>query len=184
MNKFFWYGFGTAVAVGAVGAGSIWSVEARAQLASTSNATAPAAAGNQRPLSYGAAINLEQAKQVIAAAEAEMKRRNVVSTVVIVDPDGELVYAEKAMNAKNAAIDIAWAKARSSARYGNTTRSFHDTLMKGDLANSLGLPGAAVMGAGGVPIIYQNQIIGAIGATGSRADNDEAVAQTGADVLK
>lgn len=130
---------------------------------------------------YGSPITHAQIMILVAAAHKEAETRQVrnLATIVVVDPNGEIVYAEKAADARNSHIDIAWAKARSSARYGNPTRAFFDQLQAGNFAQSLALPGAATMGAGGVPIVSQGKIIGAIGVAGARAVNDEAIAKAG-----
>jgi glc operon protein GlcG len=137
-------------------------------------------------LPYGAPVTHDQVMGMVAAMHGEAKKRDVdaLATIVIVDPNGEIVYAEKATNARNSWIDIAWAKARSSARYGAPSEAFYDMLVKGNLAQSLALPGVASMGIGGIPIVWQGHIIGGVGVSGAFGDNDVAIAEAGVASLK
>jgi glc operon protein GlcG len=135
---------------------------------------------------YGAAITHEQVMQLVEGAHAEAKKRNKLddATIVVTDPDGEIVYAEKAAAARNSHIEIAWAKARASARYATPTKSFYDELQAGNLAQSLALPETASMGIGGIPIVWHGQIIGGLGVAGARAVNDEAIAYAGVAAIR
>lgn len=148
-----------------------------------SSAFAPVEVGT---LPYGAPITHEQLMQLVEGAHKEADARHLrnLATIVVVDPNGEIVYAEKAADARNSHIDIAWAKAKSSARYGNPTRAFFEQLQAGNLAQSIALPDAATMGAGGLPIIWQGKVIGGIGVAGARSINDEAIAEAGIAAIK
>ncbi len=138
------------------------------------------AATAQPPLPYGTPITLEQAKRVAAAANAQAARMNLRVTVVIVEPTGELVYAEKADGAQYAAIDLATKKAVSAARFRRPSLVFMQQVQSGN-SLPLAIPGAFPFG-GGVPIVVDGRIIGAIGETGG--PDDGAIAQAGADALK
>jgi glc operon protein GlcG len=131
-------------------------------------------------LPYGPRITLEQAKRVAEAAQAEARRRNLHATIAVVEPSGELVYFEKADDAAYAAVDVAMGKARSAARWRRTTKFDSDRLALG-VEEVLSLPG--VMPAlGGEPIVLDGKIIGAIGETSGKGENDIALA--GANALK
>ena len=126
------------------------------------------------PLPYGPPINLEQAKRVAAAAQAEAHRRNLQAAIAVVGPSGELVYYEKSDDSGYAAFDLTYAKARSAARWRRSTRYDSDRLAAG-VYEVLALPG--VMPAlGGEVIVVDGKIIGAIGETSGKGENDIALA--------
>jgi glc operon protein GlcG len=125
-------------------------------------------------LPYGARITLDQAKRVAAAAQAEAKKRGLLATIAVVEPSGELVYFEKADNASYSAFEVAYDKARSAARWRRTTKYDSDRLATG-VNEVLALPG--VMPAlGGEVIVIDGKIVGAIGETSGRGENDVALA--------
>jgi glc operon protein GlcG len=131
------------------------------------------------PFSYGPPITLEQARKAAAAAEAEAKKRNMIMTIAIVEPNGDLVYFLKMDGALYASTRVAQSKAVSAAIYARPTRVFRERVAKGDLSPMALVD--AVASDGGVPIVVNGKTIGAIGASGG-ADHD--IAQAGADALK
>lgn len=153
------------------------SAAAQAQPAPPPNPPAPAdrfAIPAPAALPYGPRITIEQAKQVAAAAQAEAKRRGLQASIAVVEPSGELVYFEKADNTGYSAFDTAYAKARSAARWRRSTKYDSDRLASG-VYEVLALPG--VMPAlGGEVIVVDGKIIGAIGETSGRGENDIALA--------
>lgn len=125
-------------------------------------------------LPYGTRITLEQAKHVAAAAQAQARRMGLAATIAVVEPSGELVYFEKADDASYSALDLALAKARSAARWRRSTKYDSDRLALG-VYEVLSLPG--VMPAlGGEPIVLNGHIIGAIGETTGKGENEVALA--------
>ena len=131
-------------------------------------------------LPYGPRITIEQAKVVAAAAQAEARRRGLQASIAVVEPSGELVYFERANDASYSAVDVAVAKARSAARWPRSTKFDSDRLAPG-VEEVLALPG--VMPAlGGEVIVHNGQIIGGIGETSGKGENDIALA--GANALK
>jgi glc operon protein GlcG len=131
-------------------------------------------------LPYGPRITLDQAKKVAAAAQAEAKKRGLSATIAVVEPSGDLVYFEKADNGSYSAMDVAVGKARSAARWRRSTKYDSDRLGLG-VDEVLALPG--VMPAlGGEVIVVDGHIIGGIGETSGRGENDIALA--GANALK
>ena len=131
---------------------------------------------------YGSPIALEQARSVLAAAEAEARRRNWKYAIAIVDSLGELVSFDKMDGTQLASVRIAEAKARAAAQFRRPTKIFQDAVNGGQAA-SLSLPGV-VAGEGGVPLIVDGKLIGAIGTSGGTAPQDGVVAQAGVDKLK
>jgi uncharacterized protein GlcG (DUF336 family) len=131
------------------------------------------------PQPYGGPIDLEVAKKVAAPALAEAARNNWAMAVAIVDGAGDLVYFER-MNATQAgSVAIALNKARSAARFKRPTKAFQDLLAGGgDGLRVLGLEGA-VPGEGGVPIVIDGKIVGAVGVSGGTSPQDGQCARAG-----
>src|SRR6187455_1361770 len=121
------------------------------------------------PFSYGAPITLEQAKKVVAAAQAEAVRRKAKAVFAVVEPNGSLVYFERMDGVQYSSIKIAQDKAISAATFGRPTKTFRERVAKGDLS-PMALAGA-VWSDGGVPILVNGQVIGAIGSS-CGADHD------------
>ena len=128
---------------------------------------------------YGTPITLEQAKKVADAAEAEAKKRNMNMAIAVVEPSGDLVYFRRMDGTQYASAKIAEDKAISAAIFRRSTKEFLDRVLKGDVS-PMSLRGA-VASAGGIPILVNGKIIGAIGVSGGA---DDPVAQAGADAVK
>ena len=144
-------------------------------------AQAPLAPPPQTP--YGMPITSLDAKRVAAAAVAEAQRNGWNMAIAIVDSWGFLVYFEKMPNTQNASVELAQEKARTSALFRRPTRLFQDAVAGGgDGLRVLRLTGASPNG-GGVPLVVDGKIVGAIGISGGSADQDEDIAKAGADVL-
>jgi uncharacterized protein GlcG (DUF336 family) len=146
-----------------------------------------AEAGSQQPTTpppppttpYGMPITLEQSKMVADAAEAEAKKRNMNMAIAVVEPSGDLVYFRKMDGTQYASIKIAQDKAISAALFRRSSKDFLDRVAKGDLS-PMSLRGA-VASAGGIPILVNGKIVGAIGVSGGA---DDPVARAGADAVK
>jgi glc operon protein GlcG len=142
------------------------------------------AAHAQMPNPYGLSINLENAKKVAAPAMAEARKNNWNMAVAVVDPDGTLIYFEKMDNTQNASANIAIEKARSAAVLKRPTKVLEDAVAAGgDGLRILALPGALPV-EGGIPLIVDGKIIGAIGVSGGMSSQDAQCAQAGASILK
>jgi uncharacterized protein GlcG (DUF336 family) len=128
---------------------------------------------------YGAPITLDQARKAADGAEAEAKKRNMFMAIAIVEPSGDLVYFRKMDGTQYGAIKVAQAKAVSAALYRRTTKNFRERISQGDLS-PMALADA-VASDGGLPIIVDGKIVGAIGVAGGA---DDPVAQAGADAVK
>lgn len=153
-------------------------------VASTILLCAVSARAQQMPNPYGAPISLENAKKSAAAALAEARKNNWTMALAIVDPDGTLVYYEKLDNTQIGSAQVAISKARSSALFKRPTKSFQDLVSKGgDGMRYLGLEGAVPL-EGGIPIVMDGKIVGAIGMSGGTSAQDAQCAQIGADALK
>ncbi len=130
---------------------------------------------------YGAAISVDRAKAVIAAAEAEAKKRNWALNIAVLDSGGNLVAFERMDGALLASIDISEHKARAAVRFRRETKAFENGIQGGN-AYLITLDG--VIGSrGGIPLIEDGKLIGAIGCSGGTGSQDEAVAKAGAGVV-
>ena len=147
-------------------------------LAATANAQAPAPAPAAPPLLYGPNITLEQAMQVAGASIAEAGKRKLPATIAIVDTSGALVYFQRATNAPGTAEAFATRKAVAAVKQRHPT-SLDQARLKADPAATAFLPDFFPFG-GGIPIVLDGKIIGAIGETGGA---DEDVARAGASVF-
>ena len=143
----------------------------------------PAAAQQATP-PYGAPISLEQAKKVITAAEAEAQKNNLFVVITVVDTGGYVVATHRLDNTQLGSIPVAEGKARTAVLYRRSSKAFEDAIAGGGIGlRVLGLQGA-VPYEGGVPIIIDGKIIGAIGVSGMLPQQDGQVANAGASGLK
>ena len=134
-------------------------------------------------LPYGAPISLETAKKVTQAAAAEMHKKRLELTIAVVDSGGNLVYLERANQAPIGTVDAAIGKAKAANGIKAPTKAIEEQILNNNKLNLLGVPGAFPV-EGGVPLVSNNQIIGAIGASGAMPADDGAVANAGAKSLQ
>ena len=146
----------------------------------TSLLFATAASAQQRP-PYGQAINLANAKTVIAAAEAEAKKNGWSVAIASVDNHGLLVCYEMFDDTQTASATVAIEKARTSAMFRRPSKEFEDNIAAGRMA-VLGLPGVTPV-EGGVPLVVGGKMIGAIGVSGMISTQDAQVAKAGLEAL-
>jgi glc operon protein GlcG len=132
---------------------------------------------------YGVSIGLERAKQLVAAAEAEAKRRNWKMNIAVVDTNGELVQFERMEGAQIASGPISVGKARTAARFRRESRVFYNAYETGHSYIGTLDPGL-VASPGGFPLVEGGKLIGAIGCSGGTGDQDAATCKVGADLMK
>ena len=131
---------------------------------------------------YGAPITNEQAKTAAGAALAEAKKNNWRMAISVVGPAGDLVYFEKMDGVQLASIEISQGKARTAVRFR--------VLAKCSPINAAGnmvfmtFPEKPVASEGGIPIVVNDRIIGAIGVSGGTGQQDGAAANAGATAVK
>ena len=138
-----------------------------------------AVAQDRRP-DYGPDVNTAQAKKIAAAVIAECQKNSWNVAVAVVDNHGYLVYYERMENTQYASNDIAIGKARAAATYRRPTRAFADVINKGGPATAT-LPGVFAS-PGGVPLMVDGKVVGAVGVSGVTGDQDEQCAKAGAGV--
>ena len=140
-----------------------------------------AARGQQLPNPYGAEISVEVARRVVEATLAEAKKNGWTVAAAVVDTHGDLVYFVRMENTQHGSALVAHEKARASARFKRPTKAFEDAV-KGQAVNVLGLPGAVPL-EGGVPIVIDGKIVGAVGVSGATSAQDGQCAKAGLDAL-
>jgi uncharacterized protein GlcG (DUF336 family) len=138
----------------------------------------------QGPPPYGTPITLEQAKKVLAGAEAEAKKNSWNVVISVVDPSGQLVAMSRLDNTQFGSVEVAREKAYSAVAFRRPTKVFQDLIGKGgDNLRLLGLSGASML-EGGIPIVVDGKIIGGVGVSGVTSAQDAQTAQAGIDALK
>lgn len=139
----------------------------------------------QLPNPYGLTISLENAKKASAAVVAEARKNKWTMAVAIVDPGGNLVYYEKMDNTQIGSAKVAVGKARTAALFKRPSKAFQDRVTT---AGGAGMPVLGLEGAvpieGGIPLVIDGQIVGAIGVSGDTSENDGICAKAGVDALK
>jgi glc operon protein GlcG len=133
---------------------------------------------------YGAPIGLEAAKKVMAAAEAEAVKNKWPMAIVILDSTGHTVMLHRLDNTQYGSIQVAADKAQTALDFRRPSKVFEDLVAQGGTGlRTLGLRGATPL-EGGVPIIADGNVIGAVGVSGGAAPQDGQVAKAGADAAK
>ena len=144
----------------------------------------PLAAQAPPPPPYGLGIGFDAAKKALAAAEAEAKKNNWPVAIAIVDSSAKLVAFSKMDNTQHASVDIALGKAVTANNLKRPTKALQDGIAQGGAnLRILGQPGITPL-EGGVPIVVDGKIVGAIGVSGVLSNQDAEVAMAGAAALK
>jgi glc operon protein GlcG len=146
-------------------------------------ASAQQPAGTQQPAPpppYGPPITLEQAKRVMAAAELEAAKNSWQVAIAILDSGGNMVMFHKLDNTQLASIGASEGKANAALRFKRPSKALDDAIAAG----GAGLRLLAIKGItpleGGLPVILDGEIIGAIGVSGALSSQDTQVARVGA----
>ena len=130
-------------------------------------------------------ITIEQAKKAMAAAEAEAKKNSWNVVIAILDSGGNMVMLQRLDNTQFGSIKLATEKAHGAAAYRRPTVAFQDLIAQGGVhLRILNFTGDGSVVEGGVPIIVDGKIIGAIGVSGVASQQDAQIAKAGADSLK
>ncbi len=130
-------------------------------------------------------LALDDARVMMGAAEAKAREIGVDMDIAITDDGGSLLMFHRMDNARVTSIDIAISKAFTAAAARKSTRAYGETSMPGGPSYGIHVSnqGRFMILAGGLPIFFNNQIVGGIGCSSGHADQDEAVAQAGLDAL-
>jgi glc operon protein GlcG len=126
-------------------------------------------------------LTLQAAKKIAAVAEAEAKKQHARVVIAVVDDGGNLILLERLDDTQVASVEVGIGKARTAAIFRRPSKEFEDQIRGGRIA-ALALPGATPL-QGGVPIIFDGKVIGAIGVSGETPSQDEELAIAGAKAL-
>src|SRR5437016_14578327 len=127
-------------------------------------------------------LTLEAAKKIAAASEAEALKRGSAVVIAVVDDGGHLLVLERLDDTQVASVEVGIGKARTAAIFRRPSKEFEDQVKNGRVA-ALALPGATPL-QGGLPIVYEGKVIGAIGVSGNTPQEDEDIARAGVAAFK
>jgi uncharacterized protein GlcG (DUF336 family) len=130
-------------------------------------------------LSTKKSLTLAAAREIGNAAEAKARELNFTNCIAVVDDGGNLIYLVTMDGTQTGSIHVAQQKALAALRFKRSTKLFQDMVV-GDKPHMAFLPGAVPV-EGGLPLLVDGQIYGAIGVSGMPSDKDGIVAQAGAD---
>ena len=136
----------------------------------------------QAQLATKKAITLDLAKKIADAAHAEAVANQWTMVVTVIDDGGNIIYLQKADGTQIGSIDVAVEKARSAVKFKRPTKAFEDVLAGGRTA-ILKLPGALPV-EGGVPLMLDGVVLGAIGVSGATSAQDGQCAAAGVKVFE
>lgn len=138
---------------------------------------------SQGPTPYGAPITLDQAKKVMTAAEAEAKANGWSVVIHIVDSTDHMVLAQRMDNTQYGSLVVAEGKARTALNFRRPSKAFQDLIAGGGPGHGfLSFPHITAV-QGGLPIILDGKIIGAIGVSGVTSAQDEQIGAAGIKAL-
>ena len=126
-------------------------------------------------------LTLEDAKRVAVAAETEARTNEWKVVIAVVDDGGHLLYLQRSHDTQFGSVETAIAKAHAAVAFQRPTKASEDAVLSGRLIH-LALPGV-IPAEGGVPLIVDDVIVGAIGISGVRSFQDGQIAQAGVDAL-
>jgi glc operon protein GlcG len=127
------------------------------------------------------ALSLSTAKAVADAARAEADRNGWTVVIAIVDDGGHLVYLERMDGTQKASSVIAQEKARTAILFKRPSAALEKAVADGRLG-MMSLPGAVTV-EGGLPIVWKDTFVGAIGVSGMASSQDGVVAKAGLEAL-
>ena len=123
-------------------------------------------------------LTLEAAKKIAAAAEAEANKRKTTVVIVVVDDGGYPIVLKRLNDTQVGSVDVGIGKTRTAAIFRRPSKDFEDQIKNGRVA-SLVLPGATPL-QGGIPLVFNGRVVGAIGVSGNTPQEDEDIAKAGA----
>jgi glc operon protein GlcG len=127
-------------------------------------------------------LSLAAARKIVAAAEADANRRGVGVVIAVVDSSGTLIELSRMDAAQIASVNVGIGKARTAAIYRRPSRDFEEQIKSGRIA-ALALADATPL-QGGVPVLVDGRIVGAVGVSGDTPQVDEAIAIAGAAAVR
>jgi uncharacterized protein GlcG (DUF336 family) len=132
---------------------------------------------------YGTPISLERAAAAVAATVAEAKKHDWKLNVAVVDSGGNLVAFQRMNGAQLASIQISEHKARAAATFRRETKTFENAIQQNNFNYIMTIDGV-IASRGGIPLVEDGKLIGAIGCSGGTGSQDEAACKVGAATVK
>jgi glc operon protein GlcG len=135
------------------------------------------------PPPYGPPITLDIAKQIMAAAEAEAEKNKWPVVIAIVDSGGNMVMLHRRDDAQLSAIQTSEGKARTALLFKRSTKLLDEVISGGGAGlRYLALKDFMPL-EGGIPIMLEGKIVGAIGVSGVLSGQDTQIARAGIDAV-
>jgi len=131
---------------------------------------------------YGTSINLEKANQLLSAAVSEAKKRNWKLNIAVVDASGQLLAFNRMDGAQIASIAISEHKARAAAQFRRETKAFENAIYLQKNNAPITIDGV-IASRGGIPLIENGKLIGAIGCSGATGSQDEVICKAAASLI-
>lgn len=123
-------------------------------------------------------LTLDDAKKIAAAAEDEANRNNWKVVISIVDDGGHLIWLQRLDGVAPISSHIAPAKARTAALGKRESKIYEDMINNGRMS-FITAPHIEGMLEGGVPIVVDGHVVGAVGVSGVKSAEDAQVAKAG-----
>jgi glc operon protein GlcG len=142
------------------------------------------AVAQQPPSPYGAPMSLDTAKKAMAAAEAEATTNKWPVAIAILDTTGSLIMLQKLDNTQTGSVEIAIGKARTALDFRRPSKAFQDVVAGGGAGLRLLSVRNMLALEGGVPVIVDGKVVGAVGVSGVTSEQDAQVAMAGAAAAK
>ena len=166
-----------------VGGAALMGAQVHAQVPAAPPAAGGTADGIPFDIPYGTPVNLETARKLVAAVEAEALKHRWKFVITVVDTNGDLVHLARMDGAQVASVGVSQGKARTAARFRRETRLFYNAYETGHPYIGT-LDPTLVASPGGYPLVENGKLIGAIGCSGGTGDQDAAACKVGADMIK
>jgi len=125
-------------------------------------------------------LTLEAAQKIAAASLVEARANNWNVIIAVVDEGGHLITLNRMETAQYGSIDVAIGKAKTAAAFRRPTKVLEDVAKTRPTLSTIA---NAYLLEGGVPIIYNGQVIGAVGVSGATSQQDAQVAEAGINSL-
>ena len=136
------------------------------------------------PPPYGPPIGIEGARAVMAAAESEAAKNNWAVVICIIDSGGNIVMLHRHNDVQLSSIEISQGKAKTALMFKRPSKVLDDAISSGGAGLRFLALKDIVPLEGGLPIVADGKIIGAIGVSGVKSTEDGQIAAAGVESLK
>jgi uncharacterized protein GlcG (DUF336 family) len=164
-------------------AAPLFAVNVHAQAPAAPPSAGGTADGVPFDIPYGTDINLEGARKLIAAVEAEAMKHRWKMAITVVDTHGDLVQFSRMDGTQLGSVNVSQGKAWTAVRFRRESRAIYNAVQTGYVYMT-SLDSRIVASPGGYPLVENGKIVGAIGCSGGTGDQDAAACKAGVDALK